>query len=82
MPGPDQPFIAMEICHVVGRQEYCVIPGGIQMAVGSVNNPRLGKSDAALGMKVRNDELMAFAGIRFLRGVFSIQGLRQKEQAN
>ena len=60
MPGTHQPFVSMQICHVVRRQKHCVVMRCIQLAVSTIYNPRLRQRNAALGMKVLNHEHMTF----------------------
>src|SRR2546421_813645 len=65
--GLDEPFIAMEIRHVMRRQQHGIVVCGVQLAIGSIDDPCLGKSRAALRVEVGDHKLMA-------------RGLRKKQR--
>jgi len=77
----DQPLIAMKIRHVVRRYKHGVVPGGIQMAVGSVNDVCLQQRHAAFGFEVGNYEFVRLALRTFLGlGLLPGERLNGKKQ--
>ena len=58
-----EPFIAVEVRHVMRRQEHGVVARGVQMTVGSIDDTHLRHRHAALGVEIGDRELMAF-GLR------------------
>ena len=57
---PHQPFITMQVSHVVRRQQNNVVVRGIHMAVGSIHDTRFRQHDPTLGVKVPDQKNMAF----------------------
>ncbi len=65
---PAQPLIAMEVCHVVRRQEHRVVAGRVQVTEGPIFDANLWKGHPALGLEVRDDEFVALEGLRLSAG--------------
>src|SRR5215471_18410698 len=66
-PRPDQPFIPMEICHVVRWQEDDIVFGGIQMAIRAVHDSSLRQSHSTLGMEIRDGKFVLLGALLFCR---------------
>ena len=69
MVRADEPFIAVEVGHVMRRQQNHIVLRGIEMSVSSIDHVSLGQGHAALGLEIRNYEFVTFAGIGFYRDV-------------
>ena len=63
----NEPVVTVEIGHVVGGQQNHVAPLGIQRAQRRVDDARFRQDDAAFGVKVANDEIVALERSRRLR---------------
>src|SRR5215472_19199947 len=67
----NEPFIAVEICHVVRRQQHDIIFGGIQLAVCSVYYSRLRQSNSALGPEIGDREFVLLGALLLCRCVLA-----------
>ena len=68
---PDQPFIPMEICHVVRWQKHDIVFGGVQMAICAIYDSSLRQSHSALGMEIRDGEFVLLGALLFCRCVLA-----------
>jgi hypothetical protein len=57
-------------------QQHSVVFGSIEMAISSVHHTRLRQDDSALGLEIRDDELMAFGWLDGLGRILRNQCLR------
>src|SRR5579862_2091745 len=76
----DEPFVAVIVGHVVRRHEDDVVFGGVEMAVGAVDDFGLRESDAGFGFEIGDDKFVAFGGWSFGIGwLLSTSGGGEKE---
>src|SRR5580698_11514772 len=54
----DEPFIAVIVSHVMRRHEDDVIFGGVEVAVGAVDDAGLRERDARFGFEIGDDEFV------------------------
>ncbi len=75
----DQPCVTVIVGKVMRREQYHVVLRGVQMPPSPIDDIRLGQNDAAFGMKVPHDELVADAIIRAL-GEQNWRDAKEREQ--
>src|ERR1700689_1405923 len=66
----DEPFVAVVVGHVMRRHQDDVIFGGVEVAVGAVDDAGLRERDTGFGFEVGDDEFVTLGwgcfGIRWL----------------
>ena len=76
----NEPLVAVEVSHIMRRQQNHVVLSCVQMPIRTIDDVGLGQGHAALGLELRNYELMAFAGVGLCRDVLGEESRAEQEQ--